>query len=111
MKWYTIVGAIVTAIGQLVALSAGQARLYALCMKTPLGIGYAIVYLPLIVGLIILVGVTSKLLPPQYSDEAWAIGSVLSSICLYVTVFRLALGKCSHTLSNEPASMKRSFLS
>ena len=89
------------AIAQLVALVAGQARFYALCLDITLKKAYLFLLIPvltiLVVGVLLMVGI----LPASWSDDVFAISTLVAQLGLLYAVYKLMNGSCATSLKVE----------
>lgn len=86
------------AIAQIVALVAGQARFYALCLDITLKNAYFFLFLPIITLVVISFLLMIGILPPSLSDELYAISTFAGQLVMLSAVYKLMKGSCSTSL-------------
>lgn len=94
----TVIAVIIVIIAQLVALFAGQARFYALCLDVTLKRAYMFLFLPVITALLVYFLIRIGLLPSSLSDEIFALSSIVGQLGTLYAVYKLMNGSCSASL-------------
>lgn len=92
-------------VTQIIALIAGQARFYSLCLKVSLKNGYLFLFLPAIVALIVWVLVSMNVIPLSWKDEIMLATTILGQVATLVAIYRLLSGNCGVCLTNNDNSI------
>lgn len=92
---------ILLAVAQIVAIVAGQARFYALCLDVTLRQAYLFLFLPFITFLIVGLLLNMGILPASLSNEVYSMSTFVGQLGMLYAVYKLMSGSCSTSLKVE----------
>ena len=85
---------IISALVQMFAISVSLRNWYSACLSISKNAALVVVFLPLIVGILILTLFGLGVLPTSLTDEAWTIGSLIGTALLFISTAQQFRGKC-----------------
>ena len=103
MKRNLLIAGTLVAIAQIIAIVAGQARFYALCLDVTLKRAYLFMFLPIFVAIFVQVLLYFKI--PMLSlidtDDVWAFSSFIGQVGTLYAVYKLMNNTCSNSIKEE----------
>lgn len=87
---------IIGAITQIFAYIVAMRNWYMQCMQTTPLKAMLVLFWPVVVGVAILIAWGAGLLPAEFTDEVYTIGSLIGTAMLLFTAWKQVRGKCGH---------------
>lgn len=86
--------AVVSTLTQIFAQIVGLRNWYSDCLSISRKQALVVVFMPLLIGLVILLLLGIGILPYSLSDEVWTFGGLVATVLLYVATVQQLRGKC-----------------